>query len=286
MTTQTPDSPDVHPAWAGILDDARATAADGAPTPETVTEHRELRGSGLVGTLAVRDTDLPLLRGVELPLRVVLTSGAGAVGGALGLAQKLGLTVAALQVSLRDVDDLAGNARRVVAAVDAARGDGLLDDDVRVHVDVPTDLPGGVRGSWARAADEVAAAELALHLRCDGVVDVRPDEVARWIDAALDRETPFSVAAAAAVTDPGEGGRGTPHVGAVNLLLATRRAFDGADAETVTATLAGHDPTEVLTVARGEEYLAATRRWLTSVVAVDPASVADALLATGLPTGS
>ncbi|MBE7325596.1 hypothetical protein IEQ44_13135 [Nocardioides sp. Y6] len=285
MSEQT-SSPDVHPAWAGLLDDARATTPQGTVSPELLAQHADLRAGGLIGTLAVRDTDLPLLRGVTTPLRVVLTSGAGAVAGALGLAAKLGLTVTSLQVALRDVDDLGGNARRVVAAVDAARGEGVLDDEVRVHVDVPTDLPGGVGGQWARAADEVAAAELALHLRCDGTVDVRPDEAARWIDAVLDRETPFSVAAAADVSDPAGAGDGTGLMGAVNLLLATRQAFDGADRATVTATLAGDDPTEVLTVARGEEYLAATRRWLPSVVASDPAAVADGLLATGLPTGS
>lgn len=281
MSEHTPDSPTTAPAWAGILDDAALAQPETAATPEAVEQHRTLRaGSGdLVGALAVRDTDLPLLRGVDLPVRVVLTTGAGGVVGALGLAAKLGLTVRALQVSLRDVDDLTGNARRVVAAADAARDEGVLDDDVRVHVDVPTDLPGGVGGSWAHAADEVAAAELALHLRADGPVDVRPEEVARWLDAALDRETPFSVSAPAAVSDHGR-------LGVVNLLLATRQAFDGADAATVTATLAGAAPTEVLSTARAEERLPGARRWLTSVVVSDAVTVADALRSTGLPTGS
>lgn len=273
------DTPDVHPAWAHLLDDARATTPDGAPSPDATAAHRALRDTGLVGSFAVRDTDLPLLRGVELPLRVVLTSGAGAVLGALGLVDRLGLTLASVQVSLRDVDDLAGNARRVVAAVDAARAEGLLGDDVRVHVDVPTDLPGGLDGAWARAADEVAAAELALHLRCDGVVDVRPADVARWLDAALDRETPFSVAAEVAVSEAGR-------IGVVNLLLATRQAFDGADRETVTATLLGADPSAVLGEARAADHLPRARRWLTSVVTTDVRSVGEALLATGLPTGS
>ncbi|QCC78213.1 hypothetical protein [Nocardioides daphniae] len=157
----------------------------------------------------MRDTDLPLLRGVTHPLRVVLTTGAGAVAGPLGLAARLGLDVRAVQVALRDVDDLAGNARRVVAAVDAARGEGVLGDEVAVHVEVPTDLPGGIAGSWARAADEVAAAELALHFRAAGGVDVRPEEVAGWLDAALDRETPYSVSVAAAVSGRGDR-RGQP----------------------------------------------------------------------------
>lgn len=281
MSEHTPDLSATTPAWAHVLDDAALVQPEAWSVPEAVEAHRALRtGVGpLLGALAVRDTDLPALRGVALPLRVVLTGGAGAVAGALGLARRLGLEVASVQVSLRDVDDLAGNARRVVAAVDAARAEGSLNDEVRVHVDVPTDLPGGLSGGWARAADEVAAAELALHLRCDGPVEPHPDEVARWIDAALDRETPFSVSAPAAVSDAGR-------LGVVNLLLATRQAFDGADQETVTATLAGVAPTEVLSAARAEESLPGARRWLTSVVVSDAATVADALVSTGLPSGS
>ena len=274
-------SPGTRSAWAGILEDGGLLQPDATTTTETVEAHRTLRADadGLVGALAVRDTDLPALRGTDVPVRIVLTTGAGGVVGTLGLAHRLGLPVQALQVSLRDTDDLVGNVRRVVVAADAARDEGVLDDDVRIHVDVPTDLPGGLDGSWARAADEVAAAELALHLRTEGPVEVSPEEVARWIDAALDRETPFSVQAPAAVSDQGR-------LGVVNLLLATRQAFDGADPTTVTATLAGAAPTEVLSAARAEEYLPGARRWLTSVVVSDAATVAEALSSTGLPNGS
>ena len=81
--------------------------------------------------------------------------------GALRLARKPDITVAGVEIALRDLDDLAGNARRVVAAVDEARGEGLLADDVQVYVELPHDrrvrlLAGGRRrGGRGRAAAEV-----------------------------------------------------------------------------------------------------------------------------------
>ena len=77
-----------------------------------------------------------------------------------------GLHVAGLEIALRDPDDLAGNARRVVAAVDHARGEGVLADDVPSTSSCrrPTRSHG-----WQAAADEVAAAELRLKLRTGGV---------------------------------------------------------------------------------------------------------------------
>lgn len=264
------------PAWTALLDDAALVAPDRTASPADLAEHDRLRAAhpDVVGALTVRDTDLPLLRGVTHPLRVVLSQGAGAVAGPLALAARLGLDVRAAHVALRDVDDLAGNVRRVVAAVDAARADGSVDDDLVVHVEVPTDLPGGLSAGWARAADEVAAAELALHFRLEsfGLPPATPAEVASWIDAALDRETPFSVAGRLGLSAAGE-------VGAVNLLLATRRAFDGESRDQVVEILAGRDNESVLAQVRAEEYLPGARRWLTSVQVPDAETAARELRA-------
>ena len=263
MTEKTP----LGPAWHSLLDDATLVAPDRAVTPGDVETHGRWRADhpDLAGALVVRDTDLPLLRGVTHPLRVVLSTGAGGLAGPLALAARLGLDIRAVQVALRDVDDLAGNARRVVAALDAARADGVADDDLCVHVEIPTDLPGGVSGGWGRAADEVAAAELALHFRTSSphAGAARPAEVAAWIDAALDRETAYSCTARATLSSDGE-------VGVANLLLATRRAFDGSDAAEVGAILAGDDPESVLEQLRTEEYLPGARRWLHSVQVAEP----------------
>ena len=73
----------------------------------------------------------------DIPLSVVVTGGAGAIAGALTLAARAGNPVAGLEIALRDPDDLAGNARRVVAAVDAARNEGALDDETPIFVELP-----------------------------------------------------------------------------------------------------------------------------------------------------
>ena len=136
--------------------------------------------------------------------------------------------MAGVEIALRDLDDLAGNARRVVAAVDAARAEGVLDDDVPVHVELPATEPSA---AWLAAADEVAGAELRLKFRTGGTdADAFPTAatLAAWIDAALDRETPFKCTAGLhhAVRHR-DRETGFEHHGFLNVLLATRQRFDG-----------------------------------------------------------
>jgi hypothetical protein len=254
-------------AWRYLVDDAAifppgdaplhdATAAYGARTAED--------GAELVGTFVLKDTDLPLVRGFGGPLSVVCTGGAGQIAGPAGLCAKLGLSLAGIEVALRDLDELAGNARRVIAAVDAARSDGVLDEDVPVYVELPNVDPSG---SWLEAADAVAAAELRLKFRTGGLEShlfPSPGSVATWIDVALDRETPFKCTAglhnAVRHTDPETG---FEHHGFVNVLVATRLAFDGAGPAEVSEALEQRDGTALAETAR-ELDLAGARRWFTS----------------------
>lgn len=238
-----------HPetVWSALLDDEAPLARPGATAPP----HPSLRA------LVVRDTDLPLLRGSTAPLHLVVTGGAGQVAGPAGLAARLGLRVVGLEVVLRDPDDLAGNARRVVAAVDVARAEGVLGEDVPVHVELPADEP---THGWLAAADEIAAAGLRLTLRPDGA---SPALLAAWIDAALDRETPFRCS--------GDG------PGPLPLLLATRLAFDGASRDAVVATLGSRDGAALATA-----DLSGVRRWVTSVGAQDVVATLAGLRALGL----
>lgn len=265
----------VPPAWRGLVDDATALGGgvDVATAVGAYAAARNARGGALVGSLSVLDTDLPLVRDLgDAPVHVVLSGGAGQVAGPAALALRSGLTLSGIELQLRDVDDLAGNVRRVVAAVDAARADGSLDDEVPVHVEIPVDDPSSPRltSGWLRAADEAAQAELRLTFRTGGSHADRyctDASLAAWIDAALDRETPFRVVGATArpVTHRVETEDGTGIAyGLGNLLLATRRAFDGADAGVVRDTLAEQDPARVAEWLLAEEYLAATRRWFTS----------------------
>ena len=120
------------------------------------------------------------------------------VAGPPGCARRLGpARCAGLEIALRDLDDLAGNARRVVAAVDAARADGALDEDVPVHVELPRRRRR--RTAWLAAADEVAArrapAEVPHRRRSTPTPSRPPPTLAAWIDAALDREMPFKCTA-------------------------------------------------------------------------------------------
>lgn len=281
----------VPTAWVGFLDDtAPGAARPGVDLHGASAAHGEARASaagGLLGRFVVHDDVLPLLRGFGHPLHVVLTGGAGQVAGPAGFAARTGLQLAALELVLRDVDDLGSNVRRVVAAIDAARSEGKLDEEVAVHVEIPVTSPaaawGQPDGSWLRAADEVAAAELRLTFRVGGSHSDRfasAPALAAWIDAALDRETPFRVAGARARaithTAQTEDGPATAF-GFANTLLATRRAFDGAGAAVVAETLNETDPATLGAWLADEEFLAATRRWLGGWGTEPGTGVVDAL---------
>ncbi len=259
-------TPPPETTWTALVDDAATFPPGGAPPSDAAAAYVARRAqawSGLVGTLVVRDTDLPQLRHLDAPLSVVLTGGAGQVAGPAALCGRLGLRLAGLEVALRDLDDLAGNARRVVAAVDAARASGDLDEDVPVYVELPALDP---THQWLAAADEVAAAELRLKLRTGG-----PDAVdfpgsgtlAALVDAALDRETPFKCTAGLHHPVRRTSPDGFEQHGFVNVLLATRRAFDGAAREEVVATLEQRDA-RALAQEAGSADLLGARRWFTS----------------------
>ncbi len=273
------------PTWLGLVDDAAIFPPGDAPLPEATAAHGARRSqwyAGLVGSFVLRDTDLPRVRGFDAPLSVVVTGGAGQIAGPMGLAQRIGLSVAGLEIALRDPDDLAGNARRVVAAVDAARADGVLADDVPVYVELPR---GEVSASWLAAADEVASAELRLKFRTGGPdAEAFPGatEVARWVDAALDRETPFKCTAglhrALRHRDPETG---FEHHGFLNLLVATQHLFDGGSTDDAVAILDRTDPATVVAAAR-DTALERARRWFTSFGSCSVTEPLDSLIATGL----
>jgi hypothetical protein len=158
---------------------------------------------------------------------------------------------------LRDLDDLAGAARRTVAAADLG---------VPVHVEPPLGELVGTHG-WSAALDELAAADLRLKFRTGGLeTQAFPSTRALGaaIDAALDRELPFKCTAGlhhavrhrAADT-------GYDHHGFLNVLLATRAALDGDD---VTAALEEADAQVVVSRLRevGSDALTRARRWFTS----------------------
>jgi hypothetical protein len=266
VSTELPDA--VPPTWSGFFDDAAVFPPGNAELSQAVESFRSRRDewyAALVASLVVTDERVPAVAAEEIPLSIVVTGGAGAVAGALRLAARAGNPVAGLEIALRDLDDLAGNARRVVAAVDAARGDGALDDETPIFVELPA---GDVTHGWEAAADEVAAAELRLKFRTGGIeAHLFPSsgQLASWIDAALDRELAFKCTAglhnAVRHRDPETG---FEHHGFLNVLAATARADSGLAAAHVAEALEETDEAELLGLAR-ELDLAKARRWFTSV---------------------
>jgi hypothetical protein len=272
-------NPGTLPAWLhGLVDDAAIFPPGNAPLDRAVAEHRGHRTSeyaDLVGGFVVSDVRLPELLDVlddaddspgeraetALTVNLVVTGGAGAIEPAVRWATRSPLLqLVALECALRDEDDLAHNARRVGAALDALEEDLA---DVTVYVEPPrvADRPSA---GWLAAADELALRELPLKFRTGGVTAdafPTPAELAASIDAALDRELPFKCTAglhhAVRQADPETG---FVHHGFLNVLAATRACLDGGDGEAVLA----EDDAEVLLDGLDDATLERTRRWFTS----------------------
>ena len=264
----------IPPEYAAFVDDAAIFPPGNTHLDVAVRDHRENAGAPyapLLGPFVVSDVRIPdllevltLSPGPRLPVTVVVTGGAGGIEPASRWASGSDLLeLRSLEIALRDLDDLAGNARRVAAAAD----NGL---DVPVHVEPPlsADLVGG--HGWSAALDVVAEHELRLKWRTGGATaDMFPpaETLATAIDAALDRELPFSCTAGLhRAVRHFDDGTGLEHHGFLNVLLATRAAFDGAGRSEVVALLEERDAGAVRDRVEsvGSEALTRARRWFTS----------------------
>jgi len=221
-------------AWSGLVDDAAIFPPGDVPLPDAIDAHLARRDewyADLVGSFVVTDTKVSAVT-APLPLSVVVTGGAGGIEPALRLAERNGHDVAGVETALRDLDDLAGNARRVATAADSC---GVAPEQVYVELPHVPDT-----GSWLRAADVVAEAGLRLKFRTGGLEEhlfPATHALARWIDAALDRETPFKCTAGLHNAVRHTGDDGFEHHGFLNVLVATVRAFDGAPTDEVVAVM-------------------------------------------------
>jgi hypothetical protein len=248
------------PTWLhALVDDAAVFPPGDAPLDEAVAAHLA-RGAqpwaDLVGGFVVGDAALPALADLvpadsdSLAINLVVSGGAGAIGPAVTWATRTpGVELRALEVALRDEEDLAHNAQRVLAALDDA------EVDCTVFVEPPR-VHGAPTAGWLSALDELAAREVSLKLRCGGATpDLVPTsaELAASIEAALDRELPFKCTAGLHHAVRHDGGHGF-----LNVLAATRVNLDGGD--TVAALEARSDVLDGLS----DDVLARTRRWFTS----------------------
>lgn len=271
MTPDRAPADSVPQVWRGLVDDAAVFPPGNAPLHEATAAYAERAGAAadIVASFVLRDTDLPLVRGFAGPLSVVVTGGAGQLAGPAALCDRLGLRLAGLEIALRDLDDLDGNVRRVDASVRAA---GI---DVPVHIEIP----GPATVGWLAAADEVAAGGHRLKLRLGHVDhDLVPDPstVAAWIDAALDRETPFKGTAGLhrAVRHEPEGGGAH---GFLNVMVATATLWDGGSVDDAADALEQRDGATLAAVDLGN-----VRRWFTSFGSCSVTDPLDDLAGLGL----
>jgi hypothetical protein len=257
-----------------FVDDAAIFPPASIDLSQAVVEHRAHRASeyaDVVGGFLVSDVKLADLAhavsGPEsLAVNLVVTGGAGAIEPAVTwLARSEGLDLHAVEFALRDEDDLAHNARRLVQVVDSLEE---VLDDVTVFAEPPM-LRGTPSHGWLSALDELAAREINLKFRTGGVSeDLFPTSgaLATCIESALDRELPFKCTAgmhhAVRHDDPDTG---VTHHGFLNVLLATRASLDGQSQEEVAAVLEDIDgPALASRLWSDPDRAARTRRWFTS----------------------
>lgn len=252
-----------------LVDDAAMFPPGNLPLAEAVAAHRAHRQSAyadLVGPFVCADEDLMKVAAEAartgpdpLEVTVVITGGAGGIEPTVRYGDRSAdVEVKAVEVRLRNEDDLSRNALRVVRACD----DCLDEENAFVEV--------GLDGAWERALDVVADAGYAAKLRTGGLdAALFPSEVqvAAFITACLDREVAFKCTAGLhnAVRHTAAD-TGFEHHGFLNVLLATRASLDGASQDELTAVLADRDAEQL--AARASELpdaqAASTRRWFTS----------------------
>ena len=267
-----------------MVDDAAIFPPGSASLDRAVADHvghRDEEYGDLVGGFVVSDTKIADLAELTaggqltaggraesrpLDLNLVVTGGAGAIQPAVTwVSRSEGLTLRAVEFALRDEEDLAHNARRLVSVIDSLAEEL---DDVVVYAEPPVPEGEPTRG-WLAALDELAAREVHLKFRTGGMsADLFPSalRLARCFEAALDRELPFKCTAGLhhAVHRRDED-TDFEHHGFLNVLLATRASLDGQSPTEVAEVL---EQTDGAVLAQrlldDPDEAARTRRWFES----------------------
>jgi hypothetical protein len=266
---------------SSFVDDAAIFPPASTPLEVALTEYRSHLASeyaALVGGFVVSDVKVADLATVvssrppalppEPPVSVnlVVTGGAGAIEPAVTwLSRSEGLALRALEFALRDEDDLAHNAARLVRVIDSLED---VLEGVTVFAEPPM-LRGVPSHGWLSALDELASREISLKFRTGGLSeDLFPTAagLATCIESSLDRELPFKCTAGLhhAVRNRDQE-TGFEHHGFLNVLLATRASLDGIGVDDVARVLDDTDAAGLAARLSSDPAEAArTRRWFTS----------------------
>ncbi len=167
-----------------LLDDEILVRRPEIPVAEVLAQHRELRSAygAQLATLVVPDPRLTQVarqvpHGASIPVSVITSGGAG---GLLALARHhtAGIEIASVEPTLRDLEDLAGSAARVVSAA------GELEPGVGVFIELPY-APG-----WEAAVELIEAAGLC------GKIDAGkagPLQVVEQLSTLIEADLPFKI---------------------------------------------------------------------------------------------
>ncbi len=280
------------------MDDAAIFPPGNLELPDALSEHRRHDATwyaGVLGPLVCDDRRLPALTRLldagpasddgPLALSLVVTGGAGALGPALTWAQRhKRLSLRAVEIALRDEDDLARNAERMATVLSLE-----LEADAVAHIEMPRLTESDPTHGWLAAADVVAEAGHRLKFRTGGDTPAaHPDEaeLAKVIAAALDRELAFKCTAglhhAIRRTDPATG---FEQHGFVNVMVATRALLDGAGIDDVVRVLADRDGAALAWAVSGADPTS-IRRWFTSIGSCSIDEPVTDLVELGLLTAS
>lgn len=274
--------------FRALVDDAAVFPPGNLPLPEAVSAHRAHRSAwyaDLVGPLlcpASRIAELDSLLahdGNPLGVGVIVDTGTGGVlEGVDSVARDERLTLRCVEVPLRG-EPLADNARRAVAALDAALGGS--DDDEPGYVEVPRS------SGWRAALDVIADSGYRAKLRTGGAAaEAYPSEqeLAQFILGCLDRGVAFKLTAGLHQAVRHSTDAGTEEHGFLNVITAVAAALDGADAADLAARLAARESDVVAATIKDlrPERAAGVRRWFASYGSCSIAEPLTDLVALGL----
>jgi hypothetical protein len=167
----------------GLLDDETLLRRPETAIPPLLARHRELRNAygSLLATFVAPDSRLTDIArqippGSSVPVSVITSGGAG---GLLPLARRdvPGVDIAAVEPTLRDLDDLAGSAARVISAA------GELGPEVTVFIKLPY-APG-----WQAAVELIEAAGLYGKIE----VSREPQQVVEQLSLLIEADLPFKI---------------------------------------------------------------------------------------------